>query len=69
METIEEVCSHRIEFYYGSNSKNAVPDDSEIEHVQSLLCENYNQGELCMVKVINNREYEFRGWWKILKET
>jgi len=67
MITNERICSHNIEFWYRSHSKNAVPDESELEHVQKLLNENFVEGELCLNKVINNREYEFRGWWKILK--
>jgi hypothetical protein len=66
MTTIENICAHRIEFNYHSSSKNATPNDSEIEHVREQLNDNYKQGELCMIKLINNREYEFRGWWKIV---
>lgn len=66
MTTILEICSHQIEFQYFSKSPNAVPSESEEQHVQDQLIKNYNQGELCMNKLINNRVYEFRGWWKIL---
>jgi hypothetical protein len=66
MKTVEEICSHRIEFDYHSNSKNAVPDESEIEHVQNCLIDNCKAGSLNMLKIINGREYEFNGWWKIL---
>ena len=66
MITIEEICAHRIEFNYFSKSKNAVPNESEIEHVRDCLIDNSHAGSLCMLKVINGREYEFDGWWKIL---
>lgn len=66
MKTIEKVCSHNVQFNYFSHSKNATPNQSEIEHVQACLIDNYREGELCMIKTINNREREFRGWWKIL---
>lgn len=66
MKTVERICSHNVEFNYFTNSKNAIPDESEIDHVQSLLVDNYQQGELNMLRVINNREYEFSGWWKII---
>jgi len=66
MKTMERICSHDIEFRYFSKSKNAVPDESEIEHVKECLIQNYLQGELCMLKILNRREYEFRGWWSIV---
>ena len=68
MITIERICSHNIEFNYFSKSKNAVPNDMELQHVQDSLIDDYSAGELFMLKIINGREYEFRGWWKIVKE-
>ena len=68
MKTIERICAHDIEFNYFSRSKKATPSDSEIDHVQSLLIQNCVAGELCMATFINNREYELRGWWKIISE-
>ena len=62
MTTIECICAHRIEFWYHSKSKLAVPSESEIEHVQAMLNDGYRGGELCMY--VGNRE--FRGWWSIL---
>jgi hypothetical protein len=66
MTTIETICAHRVEFNYRSKSKQAIPDDLEIEHVKKLINNDCIQGELCLNKRINNKEYEFRGWWKIL---
>ena len=65
MKSVERICSHRVEFNYRSKSKNAVPNDIEIEHVTASIVMGYTQGELCMNKLVNHREYEFRGWWKI----
>ena len=65
MITIETICAHRVEFNYHTKSKNAIPDDSEIEHVEKCLIDNCVQGELCLNTSINGRYYEFRGWWKI----
>lgn len=65
MTTIEKICSHHIKFNYFSKSKNATPTESEIEHVQNMLIQNHREGELNMCKIINNREYSFRGWWSI----
>ena len=67
MTTTEEICAHKIEFWYDTKSPLAVPDDSEIEHVKELLIENYKAGELNMTTRGNNgHEYHFRGWWKIV---
>ena len=65
MKTVERIRSHNIEFNYFSKSKNAVPDETEISHVEQCLRGNYVEGELCMNKVANNRQYEFKGWWRI----
>lgn len=65
MKTIIEICSHRIMFNYFSKSKHATPNESEIEHVQGLLIENFKSGELVMTKIVKNKEVEFRGWWNI----
>jgi hypothetical protein len=66
MITIEKICSHDVKFNYFTKSKNATPSESEIEHVTNMIIDNYNCGELNLGKVINNREYEFRGWWQII---
>ena len=66
MITIERICSHDVKFNYFTKSKNAIPNDSEIEHVTNMIIDNYNCGELNLSKVINHREYEFRGWWQIV---
>jgi hypothetical protein len=65
MKTTERICSHDIEFNYFSKSKNAIPNEAEVEHVQGCLVENCVSGELCMTKIIRGREYEFGGWWHI----
>ena len=66
MKTIEKICAHSIEFNYHSNSKHATPSDSELEYVQTMLIDNYREGELNMIKVINRKEKQFTGWWKII---
>lgn len=66
MKTMECICAHNVEFDYHTKSTNATPTDSEIEHVQTMINDNYVEGELCMIKIINNREYEFRGYWHII---
>lgn len=66
MTTIEEICAHKVSFDYFTRSKNAVPSESEIEHVTQLITQGYHSGELCLATYINNRLHEFRGWWKII---
>lgn len=68
MRTTKRICSHNIEFDFCSKSKKAVPTFACIELVKQLVGENHTSGKLSMFKLINNREYEFRGGWKILKE-
>jgi hypothetical protein len=67
MKTIELIYAHRVQFNYFSRSKNAIPNDSEIEHVTGLIVEGCTSGQLIMDFVgENNQNYEFLGWWKIL---
>ncbi len=68
MTTTENICVHRVEFNYHTNSKNAFPNELEIEHVQTSIIVGYVEGELLLNKIINNRSYEFRGWWKIIRD-
>lgn len=59
----EIICAHVVAFVYKSKSKHAKPNDTDIDHVQKLIIENYNQGELNTNVVINGRSYNYRGWW------
>jgi hypothetical protein len=65
MQTIIEICSHRILFNYFSRSKQAIPNDAEVEHVQNQLIDNNKAGELNMIVDIKGKEHEFKGWWSI----
>ena len=49
MKTMECICAHNVEFDYHTKSTNATPTDSEIEHVQTMINDNYVEGELCMI--------------------
>lgn len=63
--TVKRICAHYIEFTYFSQGKYAVPDESEEEHVKMMLNDGIVEGELCMNKVVQGMEREYRGWWKI----
>lgn len=68
MKTTHSICAHpRVEFYYDSRSKNAKPGESDLEHVRSMINQGYVEGELCSLVFVGNRQYEFSGWWKIVR--
>jgi len=56
-----EICQHNISYYYRGYNGEMV--ESEQEHVKEMICEGYNQGELCMLN--DNGTKEYRGWWHI----
>jgi hypothetical protein len=60
---IIEICSHNISYYY--KGYDGEMPESEQEHVKELICEGFNQGELCMYNHSGTKEY--RGWWHIEK--
>ena len=56
-----EILQHQISYWYDNDQD--MPEH-EIEHVQKMIIEDYNQGEL-------NDETDTeqnRGWWKIVKD-
>lgn len=62
------ICAHRIEWWYEDNED--LPEikelpESEEEHIKKMLCDGYNQGELCYNDGEHDQEYY--GWWKIEK--
>lgn len=66
MTTIKRICAHDVKFEYFSRSPIAIPEESDIEHVENMIHENYLAGELVSIRNANNgRQYEFRGWWSI----
>ena len=58
----------RVEFWYNSKSKRAVPSEHDVKRVESLIRQGYVEGELNTLVHVGNRDYEFIGWWKILKD-
>lgn len=50
------ILQHEISYYYGNDQD--MPE-GEQEHVQQMIVDGYNQGELC-------DSDENRGWWHIV---
>ena len=51
--------------HYGETAPEKM-DESSIEHIEGLIKEGYNQGELCLTSKTGE---EFRGWWHIETES
>ena len=60
---VMEILQHDIDYWF-----RGYPDlelnECDIEHIEQLIKEGYNQGELCQY---NEEDKEYRGWWKIVK--
>ena len=57
---IEKICSHAIEWQL--EGKGLCLSDTEIEHIQNSLIDNYTAGELCAITSNGNIA---NGWWSI----
>ena len=57
---IEKICSHAIEWYL--EGKGLRLSDTDIEHIQNSLIDNYVSGELCTITSNGNTA---NGWWSI----
>lgn len=57
------ICAHTIEYNY--DGYNGEITESEEQHIRECLIENYVEGELNM---LNDKDIEIRGWWRIKKE-
>ncbi len=64
--SITEILQHRISWYLSGNDAPADLDEASVEHIERLIKEGYNQGELCVS--IGETGQEFRGWWHIETE-
>ena len=56
-----QICQHNISYYY--KGYDGEMPECEQEHIKELICDGYNQGELCMIDDGGTNEY--RGWWHI----
>ena len=56
----EKICSHTIEWYLEGEGLKL--SDTDIEHIQNSLINNYVSGELCTITPDGNVA---NGWWNI----
>ncbi|MBC8738577.1 hypothetical protein F6X40_17605 [Paraburkholderia sp. UCT31] len=58
-----EILQHRIKFFLrGDDAPNEL-DEASVEHIEKLIRDGFNQGELCVIGA--DDETEYRGWWSI----
>ena len=57
---IERICAHNVEWYLAG--KDLQLWDSDIDHIQNCLIENYIEGKLCSLSSDGNTVW---GWWNI----
>ncbi len=61
----EVILQHEIDYWFRGDSNRKL-DECDVEHIEKMITEGYNQGELCQVECSNHDEVEYRGWWKIV---
>jgi len=69
-ENLTEILQHRIRWWLRGNAAPTELDETSVEHITKLITEGYNQGELCISGVPDDKTgvfEEFRGWWSIDK--
>ena len=59
-----EILQHRIRFNLFDDGPQEL-DEVSVEHIEKIIKEGCNQGELCVMS--NNHDAERRGWWSIDK--
>lgn len=62
-ENITEILQHRISWFLRGDDVPSELDDCSVEHIEKLIKEGCNQGELCVVS--DDDDTEYRGWWSI----
>lgn len=58
-----EILQHRIKFWLRGDNAPAELDECSVEHIERLIAEGFNQGELCLRG--DDGDTEYRGWWSI----
>lgn len=58
-----EILQHRIKFWLRGDNAPAELDECSVEHIERLIAEGFNQGELCLRG--DDEDTEHRGWWSI----
>ena len=63
------ILQHKIEYWFRNDDKyvdGICLTDSDEEHIEKMIIEGYNQGELCSSGQNNDETVEY-GWWTIIK--
>lgn len=63
VNNVTEILQHRISWFLRDDKAPEELDESSVEHIERLIKDGYNQGELCVIGDDGNTEY--RGWWSI----
>lgn len=63
LDRFTEILQHRIKFWLRGDNPPAELDKCSVEHIERLIAEGYNQGELCLLG--DDGDTEYRGWWNI----
>jgi hypothetical protein len=60
-EHFVEILQHRVKFWFRGENAPTELDDASLEHVTSLIKQDYREGEL----YVTQDEVEYRGWWQL----
>lgn len=63
---VTEILQHRISWWLRDKDDLPTPtelDECSVEHIERLIKEGYNQGDLCVLG--DDGDTEWRGWWSI----
>lgn len=60
---VDYILQHRIEWFLRGENAPTTLDETSEDHIEAMIKEGYNQGELCVS--VPDSEEEFRGWWSI----
>lgn len=60
-EHFVEILQHRVKFWLRGENAPTKLDEASLEHVTSLIKQDYREGELYVIQ----DEVEYRGWWQL----
>lgn len=60
-EQFTEILQHRVKFWLRGENAPTELDEAALEHVTSLIKQDYREGELYVVQ----DDAEYRGWWQL----
>lgn len=67
---ITHILQHKIDYWLEDADSNVLDQpiltEADIDHLEKMIAEGYNIGELCSLQDVGKEErQECRGWWKI----